>query len=114
MSFAVEAASPGVTSRPATMTYLPRTYHRAALAPHNGHMVSARKQLKIAKQTRNAARLAAMAAVVGVRDQGKQPRASAPTPPGWYPDPYDRRFLTYFNGQQWIPESRRLPGQIAR
>lgn len=77
-------------------------------------MVSARKQAKIAKQTRNAARLAAVATVVGVRDQRRQMRAQQTTPPGWYPDPYDGRFLTFFDGERWVPESKRLPGTPAR
>jgi hypothetical protein len=70
-------------------------------------MVSARKQLKIAKQTRNAARLTAVATVVGVRDQRRMAREQAVAKPGWYVDPFDHRFMIWWDGGQYVPESKR-------
>lgn len=86
----------------------------------------AKKQAKYAKQTRNAARVTAVATVVSARDQrkfAKQQQAAAMVPPppvmppGWYPVAQDPRLIIWWDGARWIPESRRfaqpqIPQQI--
>lgn len=67
----------------------------------------AKKTAKYAKQTRNATRVAAVAGVVAARDQRKQIQASAVAKPGWYFDPYDKRCMIWWDGAQYIPESKR-------
>jgi hypothetical protein len=95
----------------------------------------AKKAAKYAKQTRNAARVAAVATVVSARDQRKMmradqvsaqqawqeqlalQRAATPTVPGWYPDAAYADFVVWFGpnnqGQlTWFPESRRHISQL--
>lgn len=74
----------------------------------------AKKAAKYAKQTRNAARVAAVASVVSARDQRRFNQPEKVARPGWYPDPYDQRFITWWNGVQWVPESKCLPSEQPR
>lgn len=83
---------------------------------HNGQEKTARTQkraAKYAKQTRNAARVGAVAGVVGVvqnHSAAKQAIPSGPmptAPAGWYPDPTDPRRVCWWDGFQWHPETQR-------
>lgn len=76
----------------------------------------AKKAAKYAKQTRNAARVTAVATTVAAVDQRKMMRAqqaaaAGPPPPvlpaGWYPDAADTRYVVWWDGVRWFPESRR-------
>jgi hypothetical protein len=80
----------------------------------------AKQTRKAAKQTRNATRVAAVATVVTAYDQRKAIRAdqvmsapapmpaiaASPVPPQWLPDPYDPSCVTWWDGQQWRPETK--------
>jgi septal ring factor EnvC (AmiA/AmiB activator) len=87
----------------------------ASIVPSTLYHVSkearnAKKAAKYAKQTRNAARVTAVATVVTAKDQRRAMRQAQPvkTPAGWYPDPFDGRCVTWFDGARWVPESKRL------
>lgn len=97
-----------------------------------------RKAAKYSRQTRNAARVGAASAVYGnyqnsrawrqdqddrqlafnqeaweqqamLQQQAHLPPTDAPYwTPGWYLDPYDTRYVTWWNGQSWDPQTKRL------
>lgn len=70
---------------------------------------------KLLKQTRNANRVQVMQNQWMIHQNSRAwkntPRLvqqpAGPPPPGWYPDPTDKRFICWWDGGQWHPQSQR-------
>lgn len=88
-----------------------------AIKRNKAQTKAAKQTARHTKQTRNAARVAALGSLVGAVQnqamlaQGREEvdRQAQLTPAAWYPDPSDPRMVCWWDGVQWHPETRRWP-----
>lgn len=74
----------------------------------NMQLIELQRDQLAAEQLAQTMRATQVAAAMSLQTQ----RAAPPSlPPGWYADPSDSRALCWWDGMQWLRETKHFPGQ---